>query len=1024
MVTVGRYRMNLRDRLGRGAFGVVYKALDMTTGRFVAVKQVNVKSIPKEKIGPMLSEIDLLRTLTHPNIVGYYEFIRSKDFLNIVLELVENGSLEKVVKEYGMISEELTAFYMAQVLDGLIYLHEQGVVHRDIKCANLLITRDSVVKLADFGVATKLKDTDVSSSSENVVGTPYWMAPEVISFSGSSTASDIWSVGCTVIELLTGKPPYFDEPPHRAIYRIVDDLHPALPEGISDTMRQFLMACFEKDPRKRATAEELRRHPLFNKVKLPSLGGAGPGAGGQQKQQRRRELDGFSDEEDEDEHKKSSDNLLGGGPRPAGGGDNANADSRRAPKEKGKGLDGGGGGGGGGDAAAAPPPAAVSHPHPPPPPGITPKGQPMDLSKFVDNPDDDLGDAFPMVNVQGLTVAKSLSARADASGGAPEDDEGDIFSSIPDLPAKPLGSGRAPAKSGTAPASAVIGRRSTVSGRPGQGDTSRLVTALADKSLQEGALLQVFGDLQTSFSQPASLRDFLSLHGTLPLLGHLAHPSQPVKLAALSALATFAIALPSALEHLCLVGAVPLLTSLASAASPLPIRLPAARLLYLLCHTSSVCLQMFIACRGWVTLIELISSGNEALALTGIDCVGRVFDLHSVTPKGDFAKLMTDAGLVAALIPVLQSVVRGGWGTPPPQQQQQSQAQTPPAPSQMTPSSSLPVPGTSSATNMINVYPKKCLRILLLCASSEATVRVAMCGPVVLSGLLGVIDNVPDDVVLVIMRIFKRLSTHSEFAESIQDARAVSQLCSFLDPVRAEGEGRSLMPEIRNQAMATVFNLVSIDRRLQDLAASSGAVPFFLGYAREEGSSLREFSLRILFAMVRSSRNTRNTLWNHGAVGLLLELLPDEVWRVGALDALSFWINDESAKLSTPLEQPGAVNAMINAVASTDNDRLVGVLEHLLSIVTASERVNRALGRQARFMELLKERMRHPEALVRVHLLKIIRAVYELHHNPKELIARHELIVFIQRLTETDKAVLVKSMCEQLSKAFYANAVV
>jgi len=109
--------------------------------------------------------------------------------------------------------------YIAQVLEGLVYLHEQGVIHRDIKGANILTTKEGLVKLADFGVATKLNEADFNTHS--VVGTPYWMAPEVIELSGVCAASDIWSVGCTIIELLTCVPPYYDLQPMPALYRIV-----------------------------------------------------------------------------------------------------------------------------------------------------------------------------------------------------------------------------------------------------------------------------------------------------------------------------------------------------------------------------------------------------------------------------------------------------------------------------------------------------------------------------------------------------------------------------------------------------------------------------------------------------------------------------------------------------------------------------------------------------------------------------------------------------------------------------------
>ena len=170
----------------------------------------------------------------------------------------ENGSLHSICRNFGKFPESLVALYMAQVLQGLLYLHDQGVIHRDIKGANILTTKEGTVKLADFGVATRNGPELMNSS---VVGTPYWMAPEVITLSGATTASDIWSLGCTLIELLDGKPPYHKFNSVAALYRIVNDDHPPLPESISQACEDFLMQCFQKDPNLRVTAKKLLKHP-------------------------------------------------------------------------------------------------------------------------------------------------------------------------------------------------------------------------------------------------------------------------------------------------------------------------------------------------------------------------------------------------------------------------------------------------------------------------------------------------------------------------------------------------------------------------------------------------------------------------------------------------------------------------------------------------------------------------------------------------------------------------------------------
>ncbi|CAH7667955.1 hypothetical protein PPACK8108_LOCUS2400 [Phakopsora pachyrhizi] len=247
----------LGEVLGRGAFGCVFRALNWSTGETVAVKQVGLSNIPRSELPEIMSEIHLLKKLDHPNIVQYRGFVKTSDYLYIILEYCENGSLHTIYKKFGKFPESLVSVYICQVLEGLLYLHEQGVIHRDIKGSNILATKEGGVKLADFGVATR-----TGALSDNaVVGSPYWMAPEVVDQSGATTASDIWSVGCVVIELLEGKPPYYFLEPMPALFRIVNDDCPPLPESASPIARDFLLQCFQKDQNLRISAKKLLKHP-------------------------------------------------------------------------------------------------------------------------------------------------------------------------------------------------------------------------------------------------------------------------------------------------------------------------------------------------------------------------------------------------------------------------------------------------------------------------------------------------------------------------------------------------------------------------------------------------------------------------------------------------------------------------------------------------------------------------------------------------------------------------------------------
>ncbi|KAJ3747729.1 kinase-like domain-containing protein [Lentinula detonsa] len=256
----------LGDSLGKGAFGQVYRALNWATGETVAIKQISLNNIPASQLSSIMSEISLLKNLRHPNIVKYKGFVKTRMHLYIILEFCENGSLSQIGKRFGKFPEGLVGVYVSQVLEGLCYLHEQGVIHRDIKGANILTNKDGTVKLADFGVASSTT-VPSGSSSADVVGSPYWMAPEVIEQSGATTASDIWSLGCVVIELLEGSPPYSFLDPMPALWRIVQDDCPPIPEGASAVVKDFLACCFQKDPNLRIGARKLLRHPWMAGVR-------------------------------------------------------------------------------------------------------------------------------------------------------------------------------------------------------------------------------------------------------------------------------------------------------------------------------------------------------------------------------------------------------------------------------------------------------------------------------------------------------------------------------------------------------------------------------------------------------------------------------------------------------------------------------------------------------------------------------------------------------------------------------------
>ncbi|KAJ7592858.1 kinase-like domain-containing protein [Mycena floridula] len=254
----------LGNCIGRGQFGSVYRALNLTTGQMVAVKQIRLEGLKEEEVTTLMRELDLVKGLSHHSIIKYEGMARDVDTLSIVLEYAENGSLGQTLKAFGKLNESLVASYVVKILEGLYYLHQCDVVHCDLKAANILTTKNGNIKLSDFGVSLNMRA--VERDIKDVAGTPNWMAPEVIELKGASPKSDIWSLACTVIELLTGKPPYADIGNSMSVmFRIVEDDMPPIPEGCSEPLRDFLIQCFDKDPTERPTAELLCEHPWLKK---------------------------------------------------------------------------------------------------------------------------------------------------------------------------------------------------------------------------------------------------------------------------------------------------------------------------------------------------------------------------------------------------------------------------------------------------------------------------------------------------------------------------------------------------------------------------------------------------------------------------------------------------------------------------------------------------------------------------------------------------------------------------------------
>ncbi|XP_036886624.1 serine/threonine-protein kinase PAK 4 isoform X2 [Sturnira hondurensis] len=254
-------------KIGEGSTGVVCIATVRSSGRLVAVKKMDLRKQQRREL--LFNEVVIMRDYQHENVVEMYNSYLVGDELWVVMEFLEGGALTDIVTHTRMNEEQIASVCLA-VLQALSVLHAQGVIHRDIKSDSILLTHDGRVKLSDFGFCAQVSKEVPRRKS--LVGTPYWMAPELISRLPYGPEVDIWSLGVMVIEMVDGEPPYFNEPPLKAMKMIRDNLPPRLKNlhKVSPSLKGFLDRLLVRDPAQRATAAELLKHPFLAKAGPPS----------------------------------------------------------------------------------------------------------------------------------------------------------------------------------------------------------------------------------------------------------------------------------------------------------------------------------------------------------------------------------------------------------------------------------------------------------------------------------------------------------------------------------------------------------------------------------------------------------------------------------------------------------------------------------------------------------------------------------------------------------------------------------
>eukprot|EP00439_Symbiodinium_sp_Y106_P055454 s3677_g7.t1 len=938
--------------IGKGGFGCVYKAMDQQRALFVAIKQVSLGGLHSGDISQIEVEINLLSKLKHKNIVKYMDSIRTETHLNIVLEFVEGGSIAAIIKKFGAFPESLCAIYTLQILKGLKFLHSQGVIHRDIKGANVLTTKTGTIKLADFGVATKLSEID--SSKRRVVGTPYWMAPETVEMSPPTPASDIWSVGSTVVEMITEKPPYADLPQMSALYRIVSDNHPPLPEGFSEALDAFLLRCYEKNPLHRAGAATLledhwiqanKKHTLeFTRQMLT------PKVTQKESPQRRVEDEEEDSGESGAEEMEAFTTLI-----------RDTLVTQQRPGMEALGL----------------PSLHDSH-----------ELEVRSLDKASSEK------SSSRSSKQG-TVKYPIEEGADAGTNLDEYPSRKLLESLPEGSIPEASKGEAQevnseelrgyhfafldyykeyceakpsAEAGSGPKQSDSLRRRP--NRPPSGqlrakdviqddskeNRERQRAAAEIKSLlssirpfeESGVLVRVCKRLtellqqgmQQGSSSKDSIQQLIIEHGVVPIVEML-QVTDPMLLRQVLKVVNQIVAEwnHDFQELFSMVGLIPGVIKFAGSEFARDLRVEAGTFISRLCNSGSSSLQMLIACGGLEAIVDLISYDyyqNRDLVWNALDAVNTVKNKKSSHSR-DLCRILAKRGLCGHLVLLIDN---------------------------------LATDIQEKAAHCL----QEVIRILgFFAKTGDSVVKAYMAKAPVLEGLIASLEYLPPPLAAEVCRIFKHLSQEPSVLNMMENVGLVPvlvyhmKLHSIFEKGTWDGTEKDLENEKAqdacSQCLLALSNLCKLSRPRQEQAALAGAIPKLQALV-ERGHPLQEYAFVMICDMACASLATRKSLWTEDGGPFLVRSLAVPETQVPALEALVGWFGVKEHKANwcerlegKLLKGPDFLMRLFALFRSEDKDVFLKILDPLVKLVRISSETNAALANSDQFLAELLRRL-------------------------------------------------------------------